>query len=99
MKHDHLQKRKNSTTHQCWLPVGGGGTNPHPPANGGHAKGDQVLVGQPWNLVNLNLLRQKPFTVGMEALRTKKIYYVVVVVVDGAHPPQSPRLLSGGAET
>ena len=33
-------------------------------------------------------LRQKPFTQSVEAVRTKKIYHVKIVVVDGAHPPE-----------
>ena len=35
-----------------------------------------------------NLLRQKPLTQSVEALRTKEIYYVEIVVVDGAQPPE-----------
>ena len=45
VKHDHLQKWKNNTTHQCWRPVGSSRTIPHPPADGRHANRDQVLVG------------------------------------------------------
>ena len=89
VKHDHLQKWKNNTTHQCWRPVGSSRTNPHPPADGGHANRNQVLVGQPCNLLNLYLLCQKPLTQSVEALRTKKIYHVEIVVVDGAHPPRA----------
>ena len=36
-----------------------------------------------------NLLRQKPLTQSVEALRTKKIHHVKIVVVDGANPPES----------
>ena len=35
-----------------------------------------------------NLLHQKPLTQSVEALWTKKIYHVEIVVVDGAHPPK-----------
>ena len=39
-----------------------------------------------------NLLRQKPLTQSVEALRTKKIYQVQIEGVDGAHPPEEQRL-------
>ena len=36
-----------------------------------------------------NLLCQKPLTQSVQALRTKKIYHVKIVVVDGANPPET----------
>ena len=36
-----------------------------------------------------NFLCQKPLTQSVQALRTKKIYHVKIVVVDGANPPES----------